>query len=218
MNRKLEGPTRKLPFSNLWHTLSKLQGITELSALAPFAKQMILNPRSVGAACPSSRKLARVMASFIPQGHKGVVVELGAGTGAITAAILERGIAPERLVAIERSPELIDLLKKRFPKLCIVSGDAQFLDDILNKHIEKEERPVKFVISGLPLRSLPKAIVRAIEQQLELILSENGRFIQFTYDFRPDMSGLMSEFVKCDSRVVLQNLPPARVDVYKRKV
>ena len=39
-------------------------------------------------------------------GRNGCVVELGAGTGEVTRALLEAGIRPHRLALIERDPEL----------------------------------------------------------------------------------------------------------------
>ncbi|MDZ7737404.1 MAG: methyltransferase domain-containing protein [Gammaproteobacteria bacterium] len=59
------------------------------------------------------------------------MVELGAGTGAITRALLSRIDNPERLVCIERSPVLVDLLQKRFPTIRVIEGDARQLDSLL---------------------------------------------------------------------------------------
>jgi phospholipid N-methyltransferase len=48
---------------------------------------------------PSSSDLARAMASALPE-TGGMIVELGGGTGAITAALLERGVLPEDILII----------------------------------------------------------------------------------------------------------------------
>ena len=53
------------------------------------------NAKAVGSVTPTSRFCARSMASVINPQSGLPVLELGPGTGPITRAILERGIAPE---------------------------------------------------------------------------------------------------------------------------
>lgn len=199
-----------------WRRRVKSRESNALFSLGAFVRELMMNPRAVGAAFPSSRTLARAMARCVPNCMDGIVVELGAGTGAITAALLERRIPLNRVVVIERSSKLVRLLKKRFPDLCIINGDAQFLDQLLDQHFGKATHPVDVLVSSLPLRSLPKSVVQAIEVQLEQVLSKNGRFIQFTYDLRSDHSGPFRSFTKCGSKIVWRNFPPARVDVFQR--
>jgi len=182
-----------------------------------FTREWLANPLSVGAACPSSQKLARRMASFIPYGFRGTIVELGAGTGVVTAALLERGIDSDQLIVVERSFELGQFLKNRFPSLTVIHGDAVFLDDLLRRHLGNEFRGVDSVVSSLPLKSLPAATVQAIGRQLDRLLVSRGQFIQFTYDLRPDPSGPFPPLSKCASKIVWQNFPPARVDVFERR-
>jgi phosphatidylethanolamine/phosphatidyl-N-methylethanolamine N-methyltransferase len=52
------------------------------------------------------------------------VVELGPGTGVVTQAILERGIAPSNLTSIEYCGDFAKLVRARFPEVTIVEGDA----------------------------------------------------------------------------------------------
>ena len=65
--------------------LLPFQALTESGPLLNFAKEMLLHPREVGAVCPSSPRLAQVMADCIPDGE-GLVAELGAGTGVLTSS------------------------------------------------------------------------------------------------------------------------------------
>lgn len=53
------------------------------------------------------------------------VLEIGPGRGALTAALVARGV---RLVAIEKDRELVPMLRERFPEVTIVEGDALELD------------------------------------------------------------------------------------------
>src|SRR5882757_1586286 len=66
----------------------KFMPLEAVTSFFTFGGELLSNPGPVGSAVPSSRFLARRMASFLPRSPKGYVVELGAGTGAITAALL----------------------------------------------------------------------------------------------------------------------------------
>ena len=85
-----------------------------------FMGQWARAPRSVGALCPSGVHLARRMAAMLPPGD-GLVVELGAGTGAVTRA-LRACVAPERLLVLERLPAFCRVLRNRFPELTVIRG------------------------------------------------------------------------------------------------
>ena len=57
------------------------------------------NPRQAGALLPSGSRLAQAMAAQVDLG-RGLVVELGVGTGAITRALIARGVTPEQLILV----------------------------------------------------------------------------------------------------------------------
>lgn len=63
---------------------------------ARFFRSWLDNPMIAGAVSPSGRFLARMMARYVDPLETGPIIELGPGTGAITEALLRRGIAPER--------------------------------------------------------------------------------------------------------------------------
>src|SRR5271163_2108119 len=99
----------------------------ERAGTALFLKRWLRRPLAIGAVVPSGRLLAQAMAQATKaalEGRTGHVVELGAGTGEVTKALLAAGIAPERLVLIERDPELAIFLRRRFPGPRIIEGDA----------------------------------------------------------------------------------------------
>ena len=96
-----------------------------------FAREMFSRPAAVGAIWPSSGRLARSVASRVPRLGDGLVLELGGGTGAVTHALLERGIAPERLAVVEFSPIFVRFLRTRFPGVTILQGDAAELGKLL---------------------------------------------------------------------------------------
>lgn len=180
------------------------------SSLLLFGREILDNPRAMGAICPSSPTLARRMAQHVPSGS-GRVVELGGGTGTVTAALLEQGIDPRQLCVVERSAKLSALLRRRFPEVSIIHGDAAHMSEITGT----ESGQVSAVVSGLPLRSLEAGTVRDILSQLERVLRPDGLFIQFTYSHRDLRARLSPRFHTIHSSIVWSNLPPARIDVYQ---
>lgn len=184
------------------------------ASLALFAREILANPRAMGAACPSAPLLVRRMASHVPLDRDGLVVELGGGTGAVTAALLKQGVAPWKLVVIERSPTLAHHLRQRFPQLRIVQGDAAQLEQLLD---HDRSRGVGSIVSSLPLRSLHPTTTRAIGQQFERLLKPGGLLIQYTYDLRGTQPRLLTHFRRLSAQIVWGNLPPARVEVFERE-
>lgn len=184
-----------------------------MGSYVTFARELGAAPRAIGAVCPSSPHLARAMAGGLGELDGGLVVELGAGTGNITHALLQQGIAPACLIAVERSPAMAAYLRTRFPDIRVIVGDARHLDTLLGDDVRK----VRAVVSGLPLRALPRAVVQSILQQVRQLLPEDGVFVQFTYDLRMRSIGDDSSLKKADSRVIWRNIPPARVDTFVRQ-
>lgn len=183
------------------------------ASLALFTREIWANPRAMGAACPSTPSLASYMASRVPLDRNGMVVELGGGTGAVTAALLRHGVPPWKLVVVERSPTLANHLRQRFPQLRIMQGDAAQLAQLLG---HDRSRGIGSIVSSLPLRSLHPATTRAIGHQFETLLEPGGLLVQFTYDPRGTQLRLLPRFRRLSGKIVWGNLPPARVEVFER--
>jgi phosphatidylethanolamine/phosphatidyl-N-methylethanolamine N-methyltransferase len=165
---------------------------------------------------PSSRFLARRIAGFLPRSPKGYVVELGAGTGAITAALLGRGIPANRLISVERSATMVKLLQRRFPAVNVALGDAAELRTLLKAHFTDGVREISYVVSSLPLRSLPEADVQNIVAEIRHVLHKDGKLLQYTYDLRRTPHRSLSGFKRRHTTVVWANFPPARLDVFQK--
>lgn len=183
------------------------------ASLALFAREILANPRAMGAACPSAPLLASTMAARVPLDREGMVVELGGGTGAVTTALLEHGVPAWKLVVVERSPTLAHHLRQRFPQLRILQGNAAHLTDLLG---DDAAGRIDSIVSSLPLRSLHPATTRAIGHQFETLLEAGGMLIQYTYDLRGTHPRLLPSFRRVSSKIVWGNLPPARVEVFER--
>lgn len=173
-------------------------------------------PRAVGALFPSSRFLARRIAAQVDVHRPGWVIELGAGTGSVTRALVAAGVKPERLLVVELDRRLCALLKVRFPGLNVVRADAAALDQLLvDSHVHK----VNAIVSSLPLLSLPKRVEEEIIGQMFTALPEDGVIVQFTYGPKSPIGNrhLKRNHIKARraGRVWL-NLPPASVWRYER--
>jgi len=170
-------------------------------------------PLKIGALMPSSRSLARAMAQKVDLSIPGMVVELGAGTGAVTRGLLEH-IPPERLLVVEREPRLYTILHQTFPQLKIVRADAAELMKVLEECGVKE---VCAIVSSLPLLSMPKGIRSQIEAGMASAVAKSGNIIQFTYGPRSPIPHDRCRGLRLFGKrrqFVVSNVPPAHVWVY----
>lgn len=180
-----------------------------------FLSAWLRNPLQMGAVVASSDELANAMAAQV-DADSDLVIELGAGTGAVTTALLARGIAPSALVVVEKDPELARQLARRFPSPQVVTGDAARLRDLLGC---SHNRPADAVVSSLPLLSMRTLTRVRVLAQAFATLRPNGRFVQFTYSPKPPIPGPLAAALGIrGERVgrVLWNLPPAGVWVYTK--
>jgi phosphatidylethanolamine/phosphatidyl-N-methylethanolamine N-methyltransferase len=179
----------------------------DLPASLLFLRSLLNDPRKMGALAPSSPQLCRLMASRVDPGQSSVL-EIGAGTGAITRALLRRGLRPERLFIIERDPVLSDFLQTHFPRVRICCGEAAHAPHILSG---AGLGPVDTIVSSLPLRNLRQADQLEIFRAMISTLSGKGQIIQFTYGPTcPIPSRRLGLEAECVGRVWM-NFPPATV-------
>jgi phosphatidylethanolamine/phosphatidyl-N-methylethanolamine N-methyltransferase len=179
-----------------------------------FLKGLAGNPRRIGAVAPSGPALSRLMASFVRPADDGPVLELGPGTGAVTAALIKRGVAPERIVAVEFNSDFCALLRERFAGIAVVEGDAYNLKATL-----PADKAGQFsaVVSGLPLLTRPPDVRRELIWQALELMAPGAPFVQFSYSLLlPPVKPVAGRFTVERSGWVVMNLPPARVWVYRR--
>jgi phosphatidylethanolamine/phosphatidyl-N-methylethanolamine N-methyltransferase len=175
-----------------------------------FLARLAANPQRVGAIAPSSAVLARAMAAEVDPTLPGSVLELGPGTGAITQALIDRGFAPERIVAVEYEAEFAALVRRRCPGVHVIQGDAFDLE-----HVLTHEAPFLAAVSGLPLVNFPKALRHRLIESVFARLVPGAPFVQFSYSLWPPVPAT-AQYTMIWTRLVLRNLPPARVWVYRR--
>ena len=177
-----------------------------------FIRSWIEKPLSTGAVMPSGKALARTMARYVDPQSKGPVIELGPGTGPVTAALVEHGIDPARLVLVEFNPAFCRLLRTRYPAATVVQGDAYRLRRLLETYVRE---PAAAVVSGLPLVTKPlRTRLRLISDAMGL-LARGAPFVQFTYAVMPPIPKALAGIKAEASELIWRNLPPARVWVYR---
>lgn len=172
---------------------------------AAFMMIAFANPALVGAVCPSSRWLAAAMADAA-RGAR-LLVELGAGTGAITQALVAQHPAVP-LVAVELQPGLADLLQQRFAHIDVRRAGAHEVLAALSARAS----PQTVLVSSLPFCSLPAPWRESTVEAIASFLRADGRrrLVQYTYRLKAPF-----ELPACSdlrwSRVgrVWRNAPPA---------
>ncbi len=162
---------------------------------------------------PSGRPLARTMAHYVDPDSTGPVVELGPGTGAITSALIERGVEQKRLVLVEYNPSFCALLRDRYPQAKVVQGDAYTLRESLRSVLAA---PATAVVSGLPLVTKPMLTRLKLIRDAFVALAPGAPFVQFTYSVVPPIPKSLPGVSTEASERIWMNLPPARVWVYRK--
>ncbi len=190
--------------------IAKRQPKLRLDDEVRFIATWLQHPLKVGAVSPSGKALARAVAAEVDPAIPGMVVELGPGTGPVTEALVERGIAPERLILVEYDPEFCVLLRKRFPGAKVIQGDAYSLGKTL---AGVSTQPLAAVVSCLPLMTRPLFTrLRLLKTALKMLRS-GGPFVQFTYAMTAPIPS--RRYRMSSSPRIWMNIPPARVWVYR---
>ena len=169
-----------------------------------FFRSFLANPRQVGAVLPTSRWAVRDMLGMANLPQARCVVEIGAGTGAYTAQILERLNPDARFLAFEIDPDLSDALSERFddPRLRVINDSAANIEDYL------DGAKVDVIISAVPFTSLPENAKQDIFGEVAQVLAPEGVMVQIQY------STVMQEeftqrFASVRRRFSPINVPPA---------
>jgi phosphatidylethanolamine/phosphatidyl-N-methylethanolamine N-methyltransferase len=174
-----------------------------------FLRGLLDHPRDVSAPAPSSPALAAAIAAQVNLARAGLVVELGPGTGAVTQALLDRGIAPENLLVIENGEYFCALLRERFAGIAIRRGDAMHFERYL-----PDKARLAAMVSGLPLLNFPRLIRRRLIERALDRQGRHGQFIQLSYGWLPAV--VPNAKLTIEKKIVWRNFPPAHIWTYRR--
>jgi len=178
-----------------------------------FFKGWIDKPKAVGSIIPTSSVTARRMASIINRTSGLPVLEVGPGTGVITKAILKHGVRPQDLYAIEYSHDFVAHLRRNYPGVNVIEGDAFDLDKTLGQNANLT---FDSVISGVPLLNFPVARrVQYIESLLDRI--PPGRpIVQLTYGPKSPVPPGLGDYTVEKFDFIIRNIPPTLLWIYRR--
>ena len=178
-----------------------------------FLRRWLQNPLQMGSIVPSSPVLGRLIAKHIEKGSDAAVLELGAGTGAVTHSLIRSGIAPSRIVLVEIVPEMAEHLEVKFPETKVLQADAFNLPVDKHGHFAPD---LGTVICGIPLVLLPEKKQRQFIEQVEAVAPGKG-FLLYTYCIS---SPLPYRALKLEAKRLAWtplNFPPASVWHYLPK-
>jgi phospholipid N-methyltransferase len=176
-------------------------------------KAFLTQGKRIASFAPSSRFMARKILDGIDWATTRTIVELGAGTGPITAAMVKAAHPDTRLVVIELDPTLCGRLRDRFrgtPNVDVVLGDATKFGELL---AERGIPKVDHVLSGLPLPSFPAPARDSILETSARTITNGGTFRQLTVMPMIYYKLYRRYFEDVRFRFVPFNLPPGGVYV-----
>lgn len=181
-----------------------------------FWGRSLRNPRQICSLFPSSPFVGRAMTDAIVARPAQHVIELGAGTGAVTRQVIRNGVAPENLTLVELDAALGSHLQRSFRGVDVMVAPAQQLAELWR---EREGPPVGAIVSTLPMRLFPKPMIRSIMKSSFQVLAPGGVFVQFTYRESSPVPVRLARALglKAQRRcLVWANLPPAAIWTFER--
>jgi phosphatidylethanolamine/phosphatidyl-N-methylethanolamine N-methyltransferase len=167
---------------------------------------------------PSGPELAQRLAVVVPRsgrpGRPPVVVEVGAGAGAVTAAIVQQTDGDAVVIAVEKDAELAEQLRARQLGVQVVTADAVTLPAILADHgLDSAD----VIVSVLPWTLFGPQQQRELLAIFAAALQADGVFTAAAYSlgywtpaarrFRRELERFFGEVLP--TRTMWRHLPPA---------
>jgi len=142
-----------------------------------FFGRWLANPLQMGSLVPSSGALCRRIVAQTRRGPDEAVIELGAGTGVVSRALLAAGLPAERLFVVEIVPAMAAHLRRVLPGVHVIEGDARRLPELIPAHWHGR---IGTVICGIPMVLLPVAEQRRLVDAMAAVAPGRG-FLHFSY-------------------------------------
>ena len=201
-----------------------LSGGSSISESISFLWRFLHKPHEIGSIAPSSNKLAEALLARIPLIEGRHILEVGAGTGAVTKHLVHRLLPGDRLDVLELDVDLAGGLQNYYRGMRNVR--------IHHGSILQWNPGCKYdaIVSGVPFNAMKYNQVRFIFEQYRTLLNPTGVLSYFSYaglphikeaflpekekeDFQSIQAFLADEQREhgLDRTTVLANLPPAHV-------
>lgn len=194
-------------------TMPAVAAAGALAARWLFFRRFLAHPARLAAALPSSRSMARMVAAQVRRRGDDYVVELGAGTGAVTRALLEAGIPASRLIVVEVDEEMAGFLDDAFPGVSVIHGSARDIAALLPGRAAGR---VGAVVCGVPVSLLPRAEQKAMAEAMLSLLPAGASFLAYTYRLVSPLPAAALGLVGVRAGFTLRNVVPASVWAYRR--
>ena len=172
-----------------------------------FFSQFLRHPKMIGSVIPTSDTVIEAMLARVNWAETKLFVEYGPGMGTFARPVLKKLSPDARLVVIDTCPSFVAHLKASIndARLSVVHGSAADVESILNVK-NGGERP-DYVLSGLPLSTLPSGVAEQIAEGTARALRPSGSFLVYQY------SGwfirlLEPWFGRIERGLVWRNIPP----------
>ncbi|HLD95486.1 MAG TPA: methyltransferase domain-containing protein [Alphaproteobacteria bacterium] len=180
-----------------------------------FFKQWLKAPMQLGTLAPISKRLAKAGARAINPTKDDLIVEIGAGTGRWTRALIEQGVRPDQLITVELDLVMHGFLQKTLPAYTHVLGDACLLEDLIPPLWKGR---VTKIVSAIPFMYLEPSLRLKIVNACFECLKEGGDLFHLTYNPRSPLSFLPQKDME-QTRVcsLWFNVPPGFVWRYQKR-
>ena len=169
-----------------------------------FLRKFLHDAERIAAVAPSSRALAQALCREVDPHTPQTIVELGAGTGAVTSWACRTSHPQSRIIALEIDRDFAAILRRRCPRAEVVAGDVRHLDVYL---AQRDVTRIDLMICCLALPALPRATNLAIFECLAR-RGPQACFTQLTlvpWLYRRMYARLFDEV---RFRIAFRNLPP----------
>ena len=172
-----------------------------------FLRGFLKHPVMVGSVIPSSKILIDKMLEPVDWPNTKLFIEYGPGVGTFTQHILDRLAPDATLLTIDTNPDFTSYLNSKFmdSRLEAVTGSAASVRKIM---AERGFAEADYILSGLPVSTLPAGVGPAIAAETAEALRPGGAFL--VYQFSPKVRQYIApHFERIDKGFEWINIPPA---------
>ena len=188
-------------------TLSERVATKDNEGFRLFLKRWAANPLQMGSVVPSSPALCNRVAAQVRRAPDEAVLELGAGTGVISRALIASGVPANQLFAMEIVADMASHLRQILPGAHVLTGDARNLPDLLPASWHGR---IGTVVCGIPLVLLPLVEQRRFIDAIESVAPGRG-FLHYSYCVTSPLPWKKHGLVAKREAWTPLNFPPASV-------